>query len=208
MPYKFVSRIPVLLSGNTPSTMGPPIMAWNGTRSDSHDNDDSTSHSLLLTSSLAKTGGRSPCVVDESKTLNTGSSPNNNTSFDNNNTTKLTDKTTSIRNNHDNFTSFLPPSIEAACQEKYQKHGRPLLTYCKWIKSSSQPPIFSPDTTAGRFFWSDNNDISLRSLVCYPSNLVHQCLSRSVPLTKIPFTTITTDNSQPPISSTDITAGP
>ena len=50
-PYKFVPRIPVLLSGNTPSAMGPSIMAWNET-TNSHDDDDLTSHSLLLTSSL------------------------------------------------------------------------------------------------------------------------------------------------------------
>merc|ERR1711884_939653 len=91
-PYKFLPRISVLLSGDTPSTMGPSIMAWNETSNNSHDDDDLTSHSLSLTSFLAKTGGRScPCVADKSKTLNTGSSPSNNTSFDNNNnTTKFT----------------------------------------------------------------------------------------------------------------------
>ena len=116
--YKFVPRIPLLLSLNTPpSPMGPPVKAWNETRN-RPDDDDPTSHSLLLTSSLDKTGGRS--VADESKTLNTGSSPSNNTSSDNNNTKFYTstniDVNAPIRNNHDDFTSFLPPSIEAACR--------------------------------------------------------------------------------------------
>ena len=187
--------------------MGPPIKAWNETRN-SPDNDDSTSHSLSLTSSLDKTGSCSPCVVDESKTLNTGSSPSNNTSSDNNNTKFYTstniDVNAPIRNNHDDFTSFIPPSVEADCRKKYQRHGRPLLTYRKWIQSSSQPPIFSPDTTAGQFFWSDNNDIYLRSLQMWPSDLIRKCLTpRSVTETPSDCAT-TTDNSQPPISPIDI----
>ena len=186
--------------------MGPPVKAWNETRN-RPDDDDPTSHSLLLTSSLDKTGGRS--VADESKTLNTGSSPSNNTSSDNNNTKFYTstniDVNAPIRNNHDDFTSFVPPSVEADCRKKYQRHGRPLLTYRKWIQSSSQPPIFSPDTTAGRFFWSDNNDITLHSLSCWPSDWIQKCLTpRSVTEMPSDCATTTTGISQPPISPIDI----
>ena len=56
----------MVLSGNTPPTKDP-IMAGYG-----HDDDDSnpiSSHSLLLTSSFDKAGGRSShCIADESKT--------------------------------------------------------------------------------------------------------------------------------------------
>ena len=84
------------------------------------------------------------------------------------------------------------------------------MVYCKYVKSSSQPPIFSPVTTAGWFFWSDNNDVPLRCCGPFPTNYVQQWLSPRVPPTDMPSdcATITTDNSQPPISSTDITAGP
>ena len=139
--------------------MGPPVKAWNETRN-SPDNDNPTSHSFLLTSSLDKTGGRfPPGVADESKTH---SPVSHNTSFDNNNTTTFTsDKITSIDKHTTTtftYTNKLPPSVEATCQKLYQKYGHPVKTYRRWKKSSSQPPIYTPDTTAGHFFWSGCDD--------------------------------------------------
>ena len=86
-PYKFVPRISLLLSSVNTPPMGPPVKAWNETRN-SPDDDDPTSHSLSLTSSLDKTEGRfPPGVADESKTH---SPVSHNTSLDNNNTNNFT----------------------------------------------------------------------------------------------------------------------
>ena len=200
--------------------MGPSIMAWNETRNNSHDDDDSTSHSLSLTSSLAKTGGRSsPYVADKSKTFpfenTTTAAFKSPSTYTDKNTNKITsiDKNTTTTFTY--TTNGLPPSVEASCQKLYKKYGRPVKTYRKWKKSSSQPPIFSPDKTAGRFFWSDNNDIPSKSLLCWTNNLLRSMSPHPVSLVEIPDCNkikngkpITTDNSQPPISSTDITAGP
>ena len=187
-------------------------------RDNSHDDDDSTSHSLLLTSSLAKTGGRSsPYVADKSKTF-----PLDNTTtaaFNSPSTSSDTipiDETTTMT-----FPPFppssynLPPSVKADYRKRYQKHGRLIIAYRKWKKSSSQPPILSPDKTAGRFFWSDNNDIPSKSLLCWTNDLLQIMSPHPVSLVELPNCNkikngkpITTDNSQPPILSTDITAGP
>ena len=152
------------------------IMAWNETRNNSHDDDDSTSHSLSLTFSLDnKTGGRP--VADKSKTSpfvkNTTTAAFKSPSTY---TDKNTDKITSIdKNTTTTFTyttNGLPPSVEASCQKLYKKYGRPVKTYRKWKKSSSQPPIYTPDTTAGSFFWSGCDDPP-ESLAFYSAALQH-----------------------------------
>ena len=141
--------------------MGPPVKSWNET-SNSPDDDDSTSHSLSLTSSLDKTGGRSsPCIADKSKTLNKVSSPCNN------NTMKLppTDFTSSFTSPDKNNTTIFPPSVEANIQRLRQKYGiKPVLTFCNGThflnKSPSQPPIFSSDITTGQLVWGSYDDDS------------------------------------------------
>ena len=83
--YKFVPRIYLVLSSVNTHPMGRcTVKAWNETRN-RPDDDDSTSHSLLLTSSLDKTGGRFPGVADESKTH---SPVSHNNSLDNKNTSE------------------------------------------------------------------------------------------------------------------------
>merc|ERR1712115_167595 len=101
--YKFVPRICILVlsSFNTLPMGRCTVKVWNETRN-RPDDDDSTSHSLSLTSSLDKTGGRFPGVADESKTHSLTS---HNTPSENNNTTTFTsDKITSIDNNTTTFT--------------------------------------------------------------------------------------------------------
>ena len=111
-----------------------------------------------------------------------GSSPSNNASFENNNTMKFTsDKTTSIdKNTTTTFnypTNKLPPSVEANCQKLYQKYGHPVKTYRKWKKSSSQSPIYTPETTTGHFFWSGCDDDPPESLAFYLAALQHRSMT-------------------------------
>ena len=162
-PYKFVPRNYLLNSFNTGPMGQSTVKARNETKRP--DDDDPTSHSLLLTSSLDKTGGRFPGVADESKTHSLTS---HNTPSENNNTTKFTsDKITSIDKHTTTtftYTNKLPPSVEATCRKLYRKYGHPVKTYRRWKKSSSQPPIYTPDTTAGHFFWSGCDDDPPESL--------------------------------------------
>ena len=196
--------------------IGPSIMAWNETRNNSHDDDDSTSHSLSLTFSLDnKTGGRP--IADESKTFpfvkntTTAAFKSPSTYTD---TIPIDETTTTTFPPFPPSSYDLPPSVEADFRKRYQKHGHPILAYRKWKKSSSQPPIFSPDKTSGQFFWSDNNDIPSSTLLKWTNDILRSMSPHPVSLVEIPDYNkikngkpITTDNSQPPISI-DTTARP
>ena len=131
--------------------MGGDDEPWNENRPD---DDDSTSHSLLLTSSLDKTGGRFPGVADESKTH---SPVSHNTSLDNNNTNNFT---SSDKNPSSNNPSSKPTLKEMKAYVCNNVHTPFLCSHHDFnnipTADDSQPPIFRFDTTAGQFN-SDND---------------------------------------------------
>ena len=142
--------------------MDPSIMTWNGTRTNSHDDDDLTPHFLSLTSSLAKTGGcSSPCIADESKTLNKDFSPPDN------NTMNLPPTTFISSDNDKNNTTNLPPTTCTSPSHRPMTRSVPTLAEMKSYvynniptANNSQPPIFSTDNTAGQLVWGSDDDDS------------------------------------------------